>query len=281
MGTGGLCTRGIVAGRVMVGGRRSWTGCGRGATVTRAGSGRPGWTRPWSARISTLREHAMSRRRTSRRNGWRRCWGPALSANRQRCRHRRSCRIRWMTQGAGPDDTNPAAGPRVQPDREGLGRPRGGLSTKIHPLADFQCRPLAQGTTAGQRHDSAAFEPLMGRLRIRRPGRGPGPTGCWRTRRTRTARSALTRGDARSRRRFRRRATSARPARPRAPAVEGPMRSTPRPARTATPSNAPSTSSKASGRWPCAPTSASSSSAALSTWPRSRSGLRNPTKQDL
>jgi hypothetical protein len=27
-------------------------------------------------------------------------------------------------------------------------------------------------TTAGQRHDSLAFEPLMGRLRIRRPGRG-------------------------------------------------------------------------------------------------------------
>jgi transposase len=46
------------------------------------------------------------------------------------------------------------------------------LSTKIHLLADWRCRPLAQGTTAGQRHDSVAFEPLMGRLRIRRLGRG-------------------------------------------------------------------------------------------------------------
>jgi transposase len=53
-----------------------------------------------------------------------------------------------------------------------LGRSRGGLSTKIHLLADVQCRPLAQGTTAGQRHDSVAFEPLLGRLRIRRLGRG-------------------------------------------------------------------------------------------------------------
>lgn len=46
------------------------------------------------------------------------------------------------------------------------------MSTKIHLLADVQCRPLARGTTAGQRHDSVAFEPLMGRLRIRRLGRG-------------------------------------------------------------------------------------------------------------
>jgi transposase len=46
------------------------------------------------------------------------------------------------------------------------------LSTKIHLLADSRCRPLARVTTAGQRHDSLAFEPLMGRLRIHRAGRG-------------------------------------------------------------------------------------------------------------
>ncbi|MGB7795364.1 MAG: IS5 family transposase [Pseudonocardiaceae bacterium] len=57
-------------------------------------------------------------------------------------------------------------------DREGLGRSRGGLSTKIHLLADSRCRPLARVTTVGQRHDSLAFEPLMGRLRIRRLGPG-------------------------------------------------------------------------------------------------------------
>jgi len=58
------------------------------------------------------------------------------------------------------------------PDREGLGRSRGGLSTKLHLLADHRCRPLARVTTAGQRHDSLAFEALMARLRIER--RGPG-----------------------------------------------------------------------------------------------------------
>lgn len=57
-------------------------------------------------------------------------------------------------------------------DREALGRSRGGLSTKIHLLADSRCRPLATVTTAGQRHDSVAFELLMADLRVARPGRG-------------------------------------------------------------------------------------------------------------
>ena len=53
-----------------------------------------------------------------------------------------------------------------------MGRSRGGLSTKIHLLADTRCRPLVRLTTAGQRHDALAFEPLMNRLRIRRSGAG-------------------------------------------------------------------------------------------------------------
>ena len=57
-------------------------------------------------------------------------------------------------------------------DREALGRSRGGLTRKIHLLADCGCRPLARVTRAGQRHDSLAFHPLMGRLAIAR--RGPG-----------------------------------------------------------------------------------------------------------
>lgn len=77
-----------------------------------------------------------------------------------------------MAQGAGSNYKNPAAATTTQVDREALGRSRGGLSTKIHLLADSRCRPLARVTTAGQRHDSLAFEPLMGRLRIARIGRG-------------------------------------------------------------------------------------------------------------
>ena len=57
-------------------------------------------------------------------------------------------------------------------DRETLGRSRGGLTSKIHLAADSHCRMLARVTSAGQRHDSVAFEPVMDRIRIRR--RGPG-----------------------------------------------------------------------------------------------------------
>jgi transposase len=59
-------------------------------------------------------------------------------------------------------------------DREALGRSRGGLTTKIHLLGDPACRPLVHVTSAGQRHDSLAFDPLMKRLKVsrrRRPAR--------------------------------------------------------------------------------------------------------------
>jgi hypothetical protein len=58
-------------------------------------------------------------------------------------------------------------------NREALGRSRGGLTSKIHLLADSGCRPPVRVTSSGQRHDSLAFEPLMGRLRIA-PWPGPG-----------------------------------------------------------------------------------------------------------
>jgi transposase len=53
-----------------------------------------------------------------------------------------------------------------------VGRSRGGLTSKIHLAADSHCRPLARVTSAGQRHDSLGFEPVMAALRIRRRGRG-------------------------------------------------------------------------------------------------------------
>jgi transposase len=57
-------------------------------------------------------------------------------------------------------------------DREALGRSRGGLTSKIHLLADPGCRPLARVTSAGQRNDGQAFLALMGQLKIARRGRG-------------------------------------------------------------------------------------------------------------
>jgi transposase len=46
------------------------------------------------------------------------------------------------------------------------------LTTKIHLAADTRCRPISRVTTAGQRHDSLAFESVMAHIRIRRRGRG-------------------------------------------------------------------------------------------------------------
>jgi transposase len=42
-------------------------------------------------------------------------------------------------------------------------------------LADAACRPLVHATTAGQRHDSLAFEPLMKKLKVARRGRPSRP----------------------------------------------------------------------------------------------------------
>ena len=77
----------------------------------------------------------------------------------------------------------------------GAGPVAGGLTSKIHLLADSGCRPLARVTSAGQRHDSLAFVPLMDRLKVARRGPGgpgPGPGGSWAIRRTPAPRSALT-----------------------------------------------------------------------------------------
>ena len=76
------------------------------------------------------------------------------------------------TQGAGSNDKKSTAKPRAKPSRESLGRSRGGLTSKIHLAADRRCRPISRVTTAGHRHDSLAFEPVMAGIRIRR--RGPG-----------------------------------------------------------------------------------------------------------
>lgn len=53
-----------------------------------------------------------------------------------------------------------------------MGRSRGGLTTKIHVLADRRCRALVRLTSGGQRHDSVAFTPVIRRLRIARCGPG-------------------------------------------------------------------------------------------------------------
>ncbi|WP_156185038.1 transposase, partial [Allosalinactinospora lopnorensis] len=65
---------------------------------------------------------------------------------------------------------------REEPDgSEALGRSRGGLTTKIHLLADTRRRPLASTTSPGQRGDTRMVEPLMATLHLPR-SRGRGRT---------------------------------------------------------------------------------------------------------
>lgn len=57
---------------------------------------------------------------------------------------------------------------REEPPDHGIGRSRGGLSTKIHQLVDGNGLPLATLITAGQASDSPMFLPLMAQLRVGR-----------------------------------------------------------------------------------------------------------------
>ena len=76
------------------------------------------------------------------------------------------CSLRNWPRGAPSNDKNPAAG------REGLGRSRGGLSTKIHLAADRRCRPVTRILTPGQHGDCPQFIPLLNQVRIARRGKG-------------------------------------------------------------------------------------------------------------
>jgi transposase len=77
-------------------------------------------------------------------------------------------RPRTAARGAPANDNNPGS----TAAREGLGRSRGGLSTKIQLLADRRCRPLTRILSPGQHGDCPRFIPLLDQLRIARRGTG-------------------------------------------------------------------------------------------------------------
>ncbi|MFI1676412.1 hypothetical protein [Streptomyces sp. NPDC020607] len=89
----------------------------------------------------------------------------------------------------------PPGGVAVEPDDHGLGRSRGGLTTKLHLAVEQGQQPMSTVITAGQRGDSPQFEPVLKKVRVARRGsgiRGPGPTGSAPTRHTPPARTAPT-----------------------------------------------------------------------------------------
>jgi transposase len=60
----------------------------------------------------------------------------------------------------------------TEPDDHGLGRSRGGLTTKVHLACEQGQKPLSIVITAGQRGDSPQFQAVLGRIRVPRPGGG-------------------------------------------------------------------------------------------------------------
>lgn len=67
--------------------------------------------------------------------------------------------------------SRPAASP-PKPADHGLGRSRGGLTTKLHLAVEQRQKPMSIVITEGQRGDSPQFEVVLGRVRV--PRLGPG-----------------------------------------------------------------------------------------------------------
>ncbi|MFJ4632876.1 IS5 family transposase [Streptomyces sp. NPDC088847] len=55
---------------------------------------------------------------------------------------------------------------------EGLGRSRGGFTTKLHLSAHDRCRPLSLIVTPSQRADCTQFKPVLEKIRVPKPGPG-------------------------------------------------------------------------------------------------------------
>ncbi|WP_157017403.1 IS5 family transposase [Cryptosporangium arvum] len=66
----------------------------------------------------------------------------------------------------GPDQKQPPGGVTAEPNDHGLGRSRGGLSTKIHLATEGGQRPLSLLITAGQAGDAPQFQPVIDAIRV-------------------------------------------------------------------------------------------------------------------
>ncbi|SCF44755.1 Transposase [Micromonospora mirobrigensis] len=85
------------------------------------------------------------------------------------------CRAHQHAAGArhdGDAQREPAGGAVSEPADHGLGRSRGGLTTKIHLACEQGQKPLSILVTAGQRGDSPQFVPVLRGIRV--PRLGPG-----------------------------------------------------------------------------------------------------------
>ncbi|MFE5486644.1 IS5 family transposase [Streptomyces sp. NPDC056527] len=85
-------------------------------------------------------------------------------------------RLKGGRSGRAPE-RNAVAEPRRPPGGggaggEGLGRSRGGFTSKLHLSAHGRCRPLSLIVTPGQRADCTQFKPVLEKIRVPRIGPG-------------------------------------------------------------------------------------------------------------
>ncbi|WP_371862937.1 IS5 family transposase [Embleya hyalina] len=102
----------------------------------------------------------------------------ASASARGGCSHRPAPGPRFKRgRGGGTPGRDAVAEPGFPPGGgglggEGLGRSRGGFTTKIHLSADGRCRPLSLVVTPGQRADCTQLGPVLERIRVPRTGSG-------------------------------------------------------------------------------------------------------------
>ncbi|MFJ9895378.1 IS5 family transposase [Streptomyces sp. NPDC091280] len=85
------------------------------------------------------------------------------------------CRAHQHAAGARRDGAGQKEAPggvAIEPDDHGLGRSRGGFTTKIHLACEQGQRPLSLLVTAGHRHDSPQLQPVLEAIRVPRTGPG-------------------------------------------------------------------------------------------------------------
>ncbi|MFD6660542.1 IS5 family transposase [Streptomyces parvus] len=88
------------------------------------------------------------------------------------------CRAHQHVPGArkqGDLQREPPGGLFTELPDHGLGRSRGGFTTKLHLAVEQGQKPMSIVVTAGQRGDSPQFEPVLAKVRV--PRIGPGRPG--------------------------------------------------------------------------------------------------------
>ncbi|WP_435879830.1 IS5 family transposase, partial [Streptomyces flaveolus] len=85
------------------------------------------------------------------------------------------CRAHQHAAGARRDSAGQREAPggvAIEPDDHALGRSRGGFTTKLHLVCEQGQRLLSLLVTAGHRHDSPQFQPVLEAIRVPRTGPG-------------------------------------------------------------------------------------------------------------